>query len=260
MTGIMPRISDGGQTDAPNPGGDRTIDPRAPARARQTRGMPRARNVATAVVASLAASALLLHRLGRTYGSTAAERRRRLPGDEVVSHPRIVATHAATLPAPPERVWPWLVQVGWHRGGWYTPRWVDVLLFPDNWPSASRIHDEFQDLEAGHVIPDGPPETMCGFTVREVARAEHLVLESTTHLPLAWRQRDLARLHWTWSFMLTPVDGGHATRLVFRWRARTSPWWLTLGAHAVILPADFVMSRGMLRGLPERVATPAGTP
>jgi hypothetical protein len=219
--------------------------------------MPSPRSVAFALVAPIALGALALQWLGRTYGSTAEERRATLPGDEVVDRPQIVATHAATLPAPPERIWPWLVQVGWHRGGWYTPRWVDVLLFPDNWPSASRIHAEFQDLEVGDVIPDGPPETMCGFTVREVEPGERLVLESTTHLPLSWREQDLARLHWTWSFRLKPVDGGASTRLVFRWRARTAPWWLTLGAHAFIVPADFIMSRGMLRGLRERVAAPS---
>jgi hypothetical protein len=222
--------------------------------------MPSARSVALATVAPLALGALALQWLGRTYGSTAGERRSALPGDEVVDRARIVVSHAATLPAPPEQIWPWLVQVGWHRGGWYTPRWVDVLLFPDNWPSASRIHAEFQDLEVGDVIPDGPPETMCGFTVREVVPSEHLVLESTTHLPLSWREQDLARLHWTWSFRLAPADGGTSTRLVFRWRAHTAPWWLTLGAHLFIVPADFVMSRGMLRGLRERVGAAAERP
>ena len=215
------------------------------------------RAVALTVLAPLAAGYLALQWLGRTSGSTEAERRGSMPGDDLVTDPQIVATHAATLPAPPDRIWPWLVQVGWHRGGWYTPRWVDVLLFPDNRPSAERIHDELQSLAVGDFIPDGAPETECGFIVREVVPGERLILESTSHLPLSWRQEGLAHLHWTWSFLLEPV-AGRATRIVFRWRAHTSPWWLTLGAHLVIVPADFVMSSGMLRGLRRRVAPIVG--
>ena len=73
---------------------------------------------------------LILHHLGRTYGSTRSERRQALPGDELVADAHIVATHATTIAAPPEQVWPWLLQMGWHRAGWYTARWVDRLLFP----------------------------------------------------------------------------------------------------------------------------------
>jgi hypothetical protein len=216
-------------------------------------GMALRSATAVAAVAGLA----LVHHLGRTYGATRVERRAPMPGDELVACPQTVATHAATLPAPPEQVWPWLVQVGWHRGGWYTPRWVDVLLFPDNWPSADRLLPEHAALSVGEVVPDGPPESRCFFVVREVAAGRRLVLDSTTHLPPRWRERGRARLHWTWSFVLEPVDGGRRTRLVFRWRARTAPLWLTVGAHALIVPADLVMSRGMLRGLRTRVGPSA---
>lgn len=199
---------------------------------------------------------LAWYRLGRTYGSTAAERRAPMPGDELVPCPHVVATHAATIAAPPDRIWPWLVQVGWHRGGWYTPRWVDVLLFPNNAPSADVILEEYQSLRAGDFVPDGPPETECGFVAREVAPDGHLLLESTTHLPLSWRRRGTARLHWTWSFVLHPVAGGRATRFVFRWRAWTEPVWFTASAHLLIVPADFIMSRGMMRGLRRRATRP----
>jgi hypothetical protein len=80
------------------------------------------------------------------------------------------------------------------------------------------------------------------------------VLRSESHLPLTWRRRGRARLLWSWSFELHPVEDGRATRLVFRWRARTRPWWLTAGTHLLVVPADLVMSRGMLRGL-RRVVT-----
>jgi hypothetical protein len=78
------------------------------------------------------------------------------------------------------------------------------------------------------------------------------VLYSTTHLPLSWRRRG-RRVSWWWAFVLSSLAEGAATRVVFRWRARTHPWWLTVGTHLVIVPADLVMSSAMLRGLARRV-------
>jgi hypothetical protein len=195
---------------------------------------------------------LALHRLGRTYGSTRDERVHPLPGDGLVEDAQIVATHAVTLAARPEEVWPWLVQVGWHRAGWYTARWVDRLFFPRNLASADRIVPELQHLDVGDFVPDGAPDSLCGFVVADEEPHRHLVLRSTSHLPLSWRRRGIAGVDWTWAFVLVPTTGG--TRLLFRWRAHTRPWWLTLGAHAFLLPADYVMSRSMLRGIARRVA------
>jgi hypothetical protein len=195
---------------------------------------------------------LVLIRLGRTYGSTATERRLDLPGDDIVPRPRTVTDHAITIDASPEAVWPWLVQMGWHRGGWYTARWVDRLLFPANRPSADRIVPELQHLEVGDFVPDGPPEAACGMIVESLAPPQHLVLHSTSHVPRALQ--DHARLDWSWAFVLTPTDGGQRTRFHFRSRWVTSPWWLTLGGCLAIVPADFVMARSMLRGVAQRAA------
>jgi hypothetical protein len=201
------------------------------------------------VGAALAETTLI--RLGRTYGSTAAERQAELPGDDIVPAPTVVTDHAISIAAPPESVWPWLVQMGWHRGGWYTARWVDRLLFPANWPSADRIVPELQHLEVGAFIPDGPPETECGLIVRLLEPDRSLVLQSTSHLPVGWRERRIAELDWTWAFVLRPtLDGG--TRFHFRSRWTTAPWWFTLGGRLLVVPADFVMSRDMLRGVKRR--------
>ena len=70
-----------------------------------------------------------------------------LPGDDIVPDPQVVTNHAITIDAPQDCVWPWLVQMGWQRAGWYTARWVDKLLFPLNWPSANRIIPELQHIE-----------------------------------------------------------------------------------------------------------------
>ena len=96
--------------------------------------------------------------LGRSFGASRVERHRSLPGDELVTDPQLQTTHATTLDASPERVWPWLVQMGSGRAQWYTARWVNRVLFPANGSSAERIVPGLQDLAVGDRILDGPPE------------------------------------------------------------------------------------------------------
>lgn len=189
--------------------------------------------------------------LGRNYGSTRAERHRPLPGDELVAHAQLQTTHAATIDAPPERVWPWLVQMGWGRGQWYTARWVDRVLFPANGPSAERIVPELQHLAVGDRILDGPPEANCSFVVVELEANRHLVLRSREHLPPGWAQRYGAWIDFTWTFVLEDRGDGR-TRFLFRSRSRLGPWWVRAVYLVAMVPADFVMSRQMLRGVRRR--------
>jgi hypothetical protein len=207
------------------------------------------RAMAGAATLVASAEAALVH-LGRRYGSTRSERSVRLPGDDLVAAPHVITNHAITIAAPPPDVWPWLVQMGWGRGGWYTARWVDRLLFPANGPSADRIVKSLQDLRVGDFVPDGPPAAACGFAVEVLEPNRALVLHSTSHLPSRWRDR--AAVDWSWAFVLTPVDGARRTRFLFRSRWTTRPWWLTTLGQFVVVPADFVMSRGMLRGVKRR--------
>jgi hypothetical protein len=205
----------------------------------------------------LVATYAVLQVRGRRSGSTRAERTVALPGDELVPRPQLVTDHAATIPAPPAEVWPWLTQMGWHRAGWYTPRWVDRLLFPANRPSLDRLDPALvRDLRIGDRIPDGPPGT-AEYVVARVEPPGLLVLRSTSHLPPGWSARG-ASIDWTWTFRLAPRDGGRTTRLHLRVRGRMSPWWLRLAYLAVIVPAEAVMASGMLRGIGRRVAQ-AGT-
>jgi hypothetical protein len=213
---------------------------------------------AVAVLGSIVLVEAALIRLGRTYGSTSQERALQLPGDAIVEDPEVVTDHAITIDAPPAAVWPWLVQMGWGRGGWYTARWVDRLLFPANAASADRIIPELQDIDVGTFIPDGPPHTECGLIVEQIERERALVLHSNSHLPKSWR--DHATLDWSWAFVLTPLDDGRRTRFHFRSRWTTSPWWLTVGGRLGIVPADFIMSRDMLRGVKRRAERTSSVP
>lgn len=208
------------------------------------------RRAALVGLGAVAATEVVLIHLGRTHGSTRAERALALPGDELVADPHVITDHAVTIDAPPAAVWPWLVQVGWHRGGWYTARWVDRLLFPANRASAEAIIPELQHLAIGDLVPDGPPEAECAFVVEQLRPAECLVLRSTSHVPPPWRAH--VHIDWSWAFVLRRERGGAATRFHVRSRWRSSPWWFAAAVHLTIVPADLVMSRDMLHGVARR--------
>jgi hypothetical protein len=191
-----------------------------------------------------------LYRLGQTWGATAQEQRQPLAGGELLPEARALTTHAITIAAPAAAVWPWLVQMGWGRAGWYTYRWVDRLLFPANGPSADQFLPQHQQLAVGDRVPDGPPKADCWFTVEQLEPDRLLMLRSTRHLPTSWRQRGLAA-EWIWSWHLDEPAPGR-TRLVQRNRMRLDPWWFERGFLATIIPADFIMARSHLRGLRRR--------
>jgi hypothetical protein len=166
--------------------------------------------------------------------------------------------HAITIDAAPAEVWPWVVQMGWHRGGWYTYRWVDRLLFPNNAASADRVLPELQGLRAGDRILDGPPELGCFFIVEAIEASHHLVLRSNTHLPPQLLSKEWAEMNWTWVFLIEPEGAG--TRFQFRWRAELRPLWLRVIYQALVPPADFVMGRSMCKGLKRRAESSSPRP
>jgi hypothetical protein len=205
----------------------------------------------TVSATALAAAYTALQVLGRRAGSSAEEREAQLPGDELVPDPQMVMDHGRTIRARPDEIWPWLTQMGWHLGGYYTPHWVDKVLFAENWESLARLDPQLvRDLRIGDVVPDGKPGTAY-FRVARVERPHLLVLRSQTHLPPGWGEKYGARITWTWTIHLTEQPDA-STRVHLRVRGHTSPWWLTALYIATIIPSDFVMATGMLRGLKSR--------
>jgi hypothetical protein len=173
----------------------------------------------------------------RTWGSVEAERLRPMAGDGVVTGATYEATLAVTVDAAPEQIWPWLVQMGYRRGGLYSYDWLDRLFGYLDKPSADRILPEFQRLAAGDVIPIGRGG---GFPVTTVVPYRALVLSGEAN-----------GVAWLWEFGLFPIDS-RRTRLVSRNRVRarrTLASWLFMRA---VEPAAFLMTRRMLLGLKQR--------
>jgi hypothetical protein len=129
-----------------------------------------------------------LHHAGSRWGATAEELVTPMPGDELVIDPKTRTMHAITIGAPPQDVWPWLVQMGYHRAGWYTYPWVDRYLWHIENPSADTVIDDLQTLTVGDVVPDGEPGTAY-YVVAEIDPPHTLVLRSTTHVPEPLRGR-----------------------------------------------------------------------
>jgi hypothetical protein len=207
-----------------------------------------------------ASGAYLWHRLGWRWGATDAEVHRPLPGDEVVPHPMSETTHAITIHAPRVAIWPWLVQMGYQRAGWYTDSWytwVDKYLFRlERPPSADHLLPQCQHLAVGDTIPDGPPGTSF-FTVVALEPERALVLYSTTHgtamVPRFLRNNPKLGFYsvFSWAFILDEVNE-NATRLVLRTRARGGPRPFMLLNSLLFPPADFLVARLMLRTIKQR--------
>jgi len=142
------------------------------------------------------------------------ERRRRLPGDELVPHPRWTITHAIMVKAPPEAVWPWVIQMGSGRAGWYAYDHIDN----GGVPSARRIVPELQHVAVGDVMPT-LPGAKDAFIVSEVIPERALVLVVPFQPAVASSaaasdpSATVARVNW--AIVLEPMDGGR-TRLITR--------------------------------------------
>lgn len=189
------------------------------------------------LIALVGVHALILEVWCRRWGTTPAERQRAMSGDDVVRRANYEATLAITMDAPPECVWPWLVQMGYQRGGLYSYDWLDRWFGYLDRPSANRIVPELQQLEVGDVIPVGRG---LGFPVRAIEKNRSLLLAGAGE-----------GVRWTWQFTLDPLGAGR-TRLMSRNRALVSR---ALGFDlfmALLEPAAFIMTRRMLIGIKAR--------
>ena len=211
-----------------------------------------------AVVVVLGVYLFVLRPRSLRWGATDAEVTRSLPGDELVPNVKVGYTQAITISAPPEEVWPWVIQMGYGRAGWYTYDWFYKLTgsgnFHDGNRSANRIISELQDLKVGDPIK-----------IFETAPYDVVILEPNRVLAL------LARVDWdteetfelsetmpanfmnnSWVYVLEPADA-NSSRLLVRWRGDYSP---KLGnALALGIPTEagaLIMQPKMFKGIKAR--------
>jgi hypothetical protein len=167
-----------------------------------------------------------------SWGATTDEVGRALPGDGVVPDPTFDATRAITIAARPDQIWPWLLQVGVRRAGWYSYDLLDNL----GRPSAREIIPGLQQVGVGDVVPLSPDGKQ---GVRILA----------LDLPRSMMWGTLPDTTWLW--LCEPQADG-TTRLITRIRSRYR--WLspTIAFSLLVEFADIWMIRRMLLNIRER--------
>lgn len=178
-----------------------------------------------------------------TWGATADDVDRTMPGDELLVHPDLLSTRAVRIAAPPSAVWPWLMQMGSGKGGVYTYDWIENLAGL-NMHSVDVVLPQFQDRKVGDVEALGKSGPRMRVEVLDPQRA--MVLHSEDG-------------NWVWTFGLYPEDGG--TALVSRNRIATPGAAAPVRAFNTLImePGSLIMERKMLLGIKQRAESLAGS-
>jgi hypothetical protein len=240
------------------------------------------------LLAAVAGAAALTYRYAflpwfRTWGVVPGESARPLAGDEIIPNPNAGETRSILIDAPPASVWPWLVQMGFGRAGWYSYDPIDM-----SGTSSRRILPEHQSLAVGDLLPTHPGG---GFVVRIIDPERALVVTADTasvqeqaeayaqQLSAGEAEESPVNLKATeaimagtqpmefaasWAFVLEPAPRG-GTKLIERFRVRfgetDKPWTrFTLPAVGI---GVFMMMRKQMLGIKERAegaSVIAGTP
>jgi len=228
--------------------------------------------VFSAVIASSAVYFFVVRPKVKGWGVDPTETELSLPGDELIREPSATETRGITIDAPPSAVWPWLVQMGYERAGWYS---YDAL--DNKGASADQILPEFQQLAAGEMMPTHPGG---GFRVETIEPGKSLVLyidtqlvqqqlhkaeaEGKADLPTpglkatgALSKTAFPEFAASWAFFLRPTDDGK-TRLIERFRAQTpgnGPATAVLGE--IMGTGIVLMTRKQMLGIKQRVEATA---
>ena len=173
------------------------------------------------------------------WGATPAEIEQAMPGDELNTNPSFLATRAITIGAPPEEVWPWLLQMGYGRAGFYGYDLLENAGSPEGLRSAGEIIPRFQDFVVGDEVPISAVASM---TFHDIEPNRYVIwLGSDYPNPGAF----------TWA--VYPLDGGQSRLLSrIRWTYHLTPV-TTFSLQLFTEFADHVAVRKVLQGIKQRV-------
>lgn len=167
------------------------------------------------------------------WGATDDEIRRPMPGDDIVGKPSFNATRAVTINAPAENIYPWIVQMGLTRAGWYSYDLLDNLARP----SAESILAEHQNIQVGDVIPMSPDGKQ-GMGVKDFRKNKWML----------WWDK-IGDSSWVWEIY---SEGESHSRLVTRVRVKYSWFSPAIVFNVLIEFFDIVMMRKSMLGIKRR--------
>lgn len=196
------------------------------------------------------------------WGSTSAEVRETMPGDDLVPNPIISTTRSITIKAPADLVWQWIVQIGYKRAGFYNYDFINNLFgqadYVDGHKSAKRIVPELQNLQVGETLY---LHSQASFKVQAIDPGKSLILSNRvdvkTGQPFELGSPTPAEyLNNSWVFYLKAVDS-NTTRLISRQRYDFHSKTIGMGLYG-IEPGAFLQERAMLKGIKNRAEHSSG--
>jgi hypothetical protein len=167
------------------------------------------------------------------WGATKKEIKLKLPGDEIVTKTNFNATRAITVNSTPNHIWPWIIQIGSGRAGWYSIDWIDNA----GSKSATKILPQFQKIEDGQFIPFTPNQKN-GMWVKKFKENEYIL----------WVDKD-AKATWLW--YLIPISNLQ-TRLLTRLRSKYiwNGFWVIY--YLIADFGDIIMMSKCMKGIKRR--------
>jgi hypothetical protein len=183
------------------------------------------------------------------WGATDDEVNAPMPGDDEAAHPIFESTRAITINAPVEEVWPWLVQIGYNRAGFYSYDWLENIAArqagtASGYTSVDYILPEFQDLKVGDPLPLAE-----GMDLTVLALKPHLHIVLAAHGALPIDESFSGDFSWVWA--VKPIDS-ITTRLIMRFRAGLNSEKAVKSTGVMMEPMQFIMERKMLLGIKKR--------